>query len=73
MAYRYYYYSFILFVCLFVCLFTEAPDYFIELMNDKNIPVAKLSSAVVTCMAVSLLLCKTTDMVGFVYPYGVFL
>ena len=33
----------------------EAPDYFIELMNDKNTQIGRLSSLVVTAMAVELL------------------
>lgn len=35
-------------------LWTEAPDYFIELMNDKNSQIAKLSSIAVTCLAVRI-------------------
>ncbi len=35
-------------------MLSEAPEYFIELMNDKHIQIRKLSSVVVTSMAVSI-------------------
>ena len=39
--------------CMLLFCSAEAPDYFIELMTDKKAQIAKLSSVVVTCLAVS--------------------